>query len=142
LLLLNRPSQEAFKPAGHIMRFMDTWSLQEIENCRQRLHSDQPADDVIVRFDKWGGTARYILAKLNAVDQHAMEAAIATCPVKAMDDSLGAASAHVVNNRLIHMRVKPGTGFTETFIDWASPWVAERTRMSAGATSACNCKRL
>ncbi|KAG5183837.1 hypothetical protein JKP88DRAFT_315943 [Tribonema minus] len=117
---------EALKPDDHITRYMDTWSLQEIETCRQLLNSDQPRHDVVARYDQWGGNVRYVLGKLDTADQKALLATINSCTVRSIGDALaGCAGARDVSSRILHLRVQPGTGYTETYLDWASPWVAQ-----------------
>jgi hypothetical protein len=119
--------QESFKAGGHIKRYMDTWSFQELELCRQRLHPGMSADDVTKRFDRWGGSVRYVLEKLDEEDQKSLQNAIDSCTAASIDRLVGASSADAeASNRILHLRVRPETAYTETYMDWASPWVAEQ----------------
>jgi hypothetical protein len=103
---------------------MDTWDLCEMQECRAHIHSQMPSADVTQRFDKWGGSPRYVLQKLDLEDQAALQQAIDSCSVKLVQDSLGNSSAHdEVSNRILHLRVK--ADFINTYVAWASPWVAE-----------------
>jgi hypothetical protein len=118
-------SQETFKQGGYIKRYMDTWDLCELQECRAQIHGQMPSADVTERFDKWGGSPRYVLQKLDLEDQAALQQAIDSCSVKLVQDSLGNSSAHdEVSNRVLHLRVK--ADFINTYIAWASPWVAEQ----------------
>jgi hypothetical protein len=66
-----------------------------------------------------------VLQKLDLEDQAALQQAIDSCSVKLVQDSLGSSSAHdEVSNRVLLLRVK--ADFINTYIAWASPWVAEQ----------------
>lgn len=104
---------------------MDIWNLCELQECRAHIHTQMPSADVTERFDKWGGSPRYVLQKLDLEDQAALQQAIDSCSVKLVQDSLGNSSAHEeVSNRVLHLRVK--ADFINTYTTWASPWVAEQ----------------
>jgi len=119
--------QEAFKAAGHVMTFMDVWTLQEIQSCRALMYSHLLAEDVELRFDKWGGIPRYVLEKVDSRSQDLLEEAIGACSVHLIQQSLGASSAHAeVSDRILHLRVQAESEYGKTSTDWASPWVAER----------------
>jgi hypothetical protein len=112
--------QETFKQGGYIKRYMDTWDLCELQECRAQIHGQMPSADVTERFGKWGGSPRYVLQKLDLGDQAALQKAIDSCFVKLVQDSLGNSSAHdEVSNRVLHLRVK--ADFINTNIAWASP---------------------
>jgi hypothetical protein len=109
------------------MSYMDVWTLPELQRCRAHTFSGLSAESVETRFDKWGGIPRYVLEKVDPRSQKLLEDAIGACSVSLIAQSLGASSVHAeVSNRILHLRVRANTEYSETYTDWASPWVAER----------------
>jgi hypothetical protein len=117
--------QETFKEDSYIIRYMDTWTLGELQQCRSLLHKAMLSQSVTERYDKWGGSPRYVLKKLDAQQQTTFQQAIDECTVEQVQRALGGISAHAdVSNRILHLRVKPD--YITTYIAWASPLAAER----------------
>jgi hypothetical protein len=104
---------------------MDTWTLDELQQCRRLVHEDMLPQSVTERYDKWGGSPRYVLKKLDTEEQATFQQAIDECTVKQVQRALGGVLAHAdVSNRILHLRVQPD--FITTYIAWASPQAAER----------------
>jgi hypothetical protein len=117
--------QEAFKPAGYIKRYMDTWTLDEIKQCHNLLHSSMPYDDVLQRFTHWGGSPRYVFTKLDAEEQLSLQHEVDTCSVQHIRTALRGVAAHAsVSDRLFHLRVQPD--HITSSVQWASQWIAEQ----------------
>lgn len=86
-----------------------------------------PAVDMVQRFDRWGGSVRYVLEKLDREDQSSLQTAIDSCQTDSINKFVGGSSADAaVSNRILHLRVQPDSLCTKTHMTWASPWVAEQ----------------
>jgi hypothetical protein len=67
---------------------MDTWTLDELQQCRRLVHEDMLPQSVTERYDKWGGSPRYVLKKLDTEEQATFQQAIDECTVKQVQRAL------------------------------------------------------
>lgn len=72
---------------------------------------------------RWGGIPRYVLEKLQAVEQGLLKEAIDSTPLKTLVDSVGSpASPTEASHKLIHLRVTEN--FQTRVMKMASTYVA------------------
>jgi hypothetical protein len=112
-------AQKTFEEDGYIKRYMDTWSLEELQQCRSLVYPDMLPESVDERYETWGGSQRYVLSKLDAVDQAGFEHAVTACSIEMVQRANGGVLAHAdLDDRLFHLRVE--SDCISTHIAWAS----------------------
>jgi hypothetical protein len=55
---------------------MPTWSLEELEACRQRLYLGVAADTAAERYSWLGGSIRHVLGKVDTDPEQMLRAAV------------------------------------------------------------------
>jgi hypothetical protein len=93
---------------------MPTWSLAELQACRQRLYEDVAADTVAERYSWLGGSIRHVLVKLNTDPEQRVRGALhkqsAQQLVRAIEQAVSCASEFP--HTLGHFQVRPNLGLT------------------------------
>eukprot|EP00243_Klebsormidium_subtile_P007518 TRINITY_DN334_c0_g2_i7.p1 TRINITY_DN334_c0_g2~~TRINITY_DN334_c0_g2_i7.p1 ORF type:complete len:819 (-),score=169.67 TRINITY_DN334_c0_g2_i7:435-2891(-) len=116
---------EAWKSVGYRHRYMDVWSWEEVDECREGVFPDLDPDEVKARYDRWGGIPRYVLEKVDSDAQRLLKKAITSTPLKALQESVGEQAApSETSHKLLHLRV--GADFETTWMEMASLYVAEK----------------
>jgi hypothetical protein len=92
--------------------YMPTWSLEELEACRQQLYPDVPADTAAERFSWLGGTIRHVLVKVDTDHQQMMRAAVHKGNARDLVRAIGEAISHESNfsHTLGHFQVSMACG--------------------------------
>ncbi|GAQ93517.1 hypothetical protein KFL_016040010 [Klebsormidium nitens] len=117
--------QEPWKSWGYRMRYMDVWSWNELESCREGVFPDRDPDESKARYDRWGGIPRFVLEKVDSDAQALLEKAISTTPLKVLVDSVGSQAApNEASHKLLHLRVRGD--FETTVMVMASVYVTHR----------------
>jgi hypothetical protein len=91
---------------------MPTWSLEELQACRQRLYSDVAADTAAERFSWLGGSIRHVLVKVDTDCQQMVHAAVQKGGAQELVRAIGEAVSHESNfsHRLGHFQVSVACG--------------------------------
>jgi hypothetical protein len=81
--------------------------------------------DITLTFCRWGGIPRYVLQKLTRTQQDLLGKAIDSSSMRMLKESLGGEMPQPsVSHRLMHIRAGPDFSFT--WVEFASPYVAEK----------------
>ena len=100
------------------------WSWEELEAAPQHIFSDQLKRDVEDRYSRWGGIPRYVLQKPDAGDQDLLQAAVDSCSLSDLAQSItDLTKASEMSHRLVHLTVEEG--YLEGPVKFASQWVQD-----------------
>jgi len=105
--------------------YMPTWSLEELEACRQRLYSDVAANTAAERYSWLGGSIRHVLVKVDTDHQQMLRAAVHKGNAQELVRAIGEAVSHESNfsHTLGHFQVR--SDFTVRYVNFASPRVSD-----------------
>ncbi|GAQ91775.1 hypothetical protein KFL_008520010 [Klebsormidium nitens] len=125
MVVISSPNRnEVCKGPGYVMRYFDTWSLEELLECWSRMFAWQSQEEVQERFYRWGGVPRYVLEKLDTTNQNLLERAIGRTDLTALKQAVGdPESPQAASHKLLHLRANPD--FQTTYMEMASPYVQE-----------------
>lgn len=107
------------------IRYMPIWSLDEIYYCRNILFPDIEENEMLNRFDRWGGIPRFVLEKIgDKASNNSLEKAIVTSDLKKCIMSIGEIdSPDDASHRILHIVT---TDYCSTTIMFSSIYVAEK----------------
>jgi hypothetical protein len=128
-ILLSSPHRDVwykFSDDHCDIRYMPTWSLEEIEICRQKLFNHLVSDDVKNLFGKWGGIPCYVLKNAKKpAQQRKLDNAITAVDLNVLVKAVGnPESLDSATHHLIHLNV--ADDFCTVHNVFASAYVADK----------------
>ena len=97
-LIVSSPNSVKLKPfgqsivSGFVFVFMPPWSLEELKQARTKCYPDKPEDLVCERFERMGGTARYVLQADAGVSEERQDKQVANARIDVLRDIFTASS--------------------------------------------------
>jgi hypothetical protein len=92
--------------------YLPTWSLEELEACRQRLYLGVAADTAAERYSWLGGSIRHVLVKVDTDPEQMLRAAVHKGNAHELVRAIGEAVSHESNfsHTLGHFQVSMACG--------------------------------
>jgi hypothetical protein len=128
-ILLSSPRRDIwykYSDSRCTIRFMPTWSNNEMQSCREKLFPHLSVQQVNDLYDKWGGVPRFVLeSALDEEKQKYLDRAIEAVDLDVIVQAIGNLDIRKgASHRLVHLLVKEG--FHSDVYVFASKYVVDR----------------